>query len=111
MAIEAIDMDESPWPKMGGLETIPSKMGWFMIDLTPSIFHFFLWRSLKPWMSQIPIGCLINRGVQTDPCNNRYITDDADGIPNRPLYFSQKDIIDTPYSWTGIELDRTIELQ
>ena len=40
-------------------------------------------------MSQIPIGWWIDRGGSL--AFNRYIDDD--GIPNRPLYFYQKDII------------------
>ena len=51
-------------------------------------------------MSQIPIGWLINRGVWRNPFNNRSMM--IDGIPNRHLYFYQKDVIDEerlPQKW------------
>jgi len=45
-------------------------------------------------LQSFPIGWLINTGV-VYPFNNREMM--IDGIPNRPLYFYQKDIIVANY--------------
>ena len=43
-------------------------------------------------MSQIPSGCLMKKEGCNKPLQQQ-VNDDDDGIPNRPHYFSQKDII------------------